>query len=758
MKLTTFTILTLAALIISTRPTLAQQQVEDRLDEVRPISLFNGENLDGWTTQDGKPITKGWEIEDGQLVRKSRGGTIYTQHEYGDFDLRFEWKIAKGGNSGVKYRVNFYPIGVRKRPGWLGCEYQVYGDRKPDDFGTHSAGALYDLFPPGENKQLRPVDEFNESRIVARGTKIEHWLNGEKLVDVDTSSPTWNERISKSKFGVVPDFFKRPRGRIQFQDHGSEVTFRNMTIRVLDEGPFPFVMPKMPVESAGKPNILFFFVDDFGKYASIYADPKKPSLNDVIKTPHFDRIGREGVVFNNAFVPVASCGPCRAALATGQYFWKCGSGAFLNGKASDWKGHENPFPKHPKFVDLLRNNGYFVRKSQKTFAFEPSPLSKAARKIKTVPYFRYGLHVGEAKNEAERKQRHRETLEHPRIEMRRVLQNGGDQPFFFAYGTINVHRPYTPDSGQKLWGINPDDLKGLIPEFLPDEHDVRRDFADYLGEVMAADAMLGAMLDELEKAGKLNDTLVIVSGDHGVPGIPRGKTNCYDLATRVPLLARWPKKIPRGRRVEDFVSVMDIGPTLLKLTGTKIPDVMDGTSFASQLTTRKSGWVNSKRNEVIIGRELHYHTARDGNLPYPMRAIRTRDFLYVKNFKPERWPMGAPYNIDNLEVAADYQRLSDGPYRDIDASLTKTYLLSHREETDARQSIEMTLGKRPAEELYRLRNDPHQMNNLAGNPDYQKVQSELSSKLMGVLRKSNDPRLSDAFDKPPYVIPPGKSE
>ena len=283
--------------------------------------------------------------------------------------------------------------------------------------------------------------------------------------------------------------------------------------------------------AAERPNILFFFVDDLGKYASIYADSDKPSLNDVIRTPHFDRVGREGVVFNNAFVPVASCGPCRASLATGRYFWNCGSGAFLNGKASDWRGTSNPMKTLPKFVDLLRESGYHAWRSQKTFAFTSSRQSPPMRKLETVEYQRYGLYVGTAADDKERAKRHAQTLAHPRLEMRKVLADDSENPFFFVYGSINVHRPFTPDSGRKLWGIQPDQLKGLIPKFLPDVEDVRRDFSDYLGEVMAADAMLGVMLDELEKAGELNNTLVIVSGDHGIPGVPRGKTNCYDLAT-----------------------------------------------------------------------------------------------------------------------------------------------------------------------------------------------------------------------------------
>ena len=131
--------------------------------------------------------------------------------------------------------------------------------------------------------------------------------------------------------------------------------------------------------AAERPNILFFLVDDLGRYAGIYADPGQPSLNDVLRTPHFDRIGREGVVFNNAFVPVASCGPCRASLATSRFFWNCGSGAFLNQKASHWEGHPDPMKRLPKFVDRLQASGYFTRRALKTFAFnqdQPTPVMR----------------------------------------------------------------------------------------------------------------------------------------------------------------------------------------------------------------------------------------------------------------------------------------------------------------------------------------------------------------------------------------------
>ena len=504
-----------------------------------------------------------------------------------------------------------------------------------------------------------------------------------------------------------------------------------------------------------QPNILFFFADDWGRYASIYADKDKPSLNDAISTPHIDRIGREGIVFENAFVPVASCGPCRASLATGRYFWNCGSGAFLNDKASNWMGHNDPMQTLPKFGDLIREIGYYAQKSRKTFAFDPSPRPKKGRGPGRVGYKRYGKYVGAAKDQAERKKRHDEIVENSRQEIQQVLAGRSKgQPFFFVFGSINTHRSYRPDSGKDLWGIEPDSLKGLLPKFLPDAHGVRRDFSDYLGEVLALDLMLGAMLEELEAAGELDDTVVILSGDHGIPGIPRGKTNCYDLDTRVPMLVRWPEKSSAGRRVNDFVSVMDVGPTLLELSGGKVPATMDGRSFLPQLTSKKSGWINPKRDSVIIGRELHFHNSRPGNVPYPMRAVRTKDYLYIQNLKPERWPMGDPYDAAELsEPDTLYQMgLSTSPaYRDLDGSLTNAWMMSRREKPGDKELFLLTMHPRPGEELYDLRKDPDQLVNRAADPEFDTVLVILRGQVDQVMNTTGDPRLNDAFDRLPWV-------
>jgi len=205
--------------------------------ETQTIKLFDGNSLAGWTTAAGKPVTKGWAVEDGAIVHTGRGGSIFTADQYGDFDLSFEWKIAPRGNSGIKYRVAFYEKGVFGDPGWLGCEYQLFDDAARRPGPRHSTGSIYELYAPRSDKKLRPAGQFNHSRIVVQGPHIEHWLNGQKITQADTSSDDWKQRIAASKFAPVDGFFQNPKGRIELQDHGSKVWFRNVLLRPLESEP-----------------------------------------------------------------------------------------------------------------------------------------------------------------------------------------------------------------------------------------------------------------------------------------------------------------------------------------------------------------------------------------------------------------------------------------------------------------------------------------------------------------------------------------
>tara|TARA_R110000850_G_scaffold108742_5_gene221251 strand:+ start:978 stop:2522 length:1545 start_codon:yes stop_codon:yes gene_type:complete len=503
-----------------------------------------------------------------------------------------------------------------------------------------------------------------------------------------------------------------------------------------------FIFPLIWIASVAadeRPNIFFFFADDWGRHAGVYSDSDHPSISDVLDTPNIDRIGKEGVIFENAFTQVASCGPSRACLSTGRSFWRNGSAVFKGGdhftKATD------PYTTLPKFGDLLRESGYHVDKYWKTITFDVSPGSKPSVEFpmpNAKQFPRYGLHVGSTQSESERQERHDQVVENVGNVMGHHLTEVPEgKPFFFIFGPINTHRPYTPDSGKALWGIEPDDLKGRIPAFLPDVDEVRRDFSDYAGEIQALDLMLGVMLDELERQGELDNTIVILSGDHGMPGVPRGKTTCYDFGVKVPLMVRYPAMIEAGRRVEDFVTLSDLAPTLLELADVEVPDTMDARSFLAQLKSPKSGWIDASRNKVITGRERHVDAARKGALPYPMRSVRTGEYLYIRNFKPERTLYG--------DV--------DGGYRDMDASLTKSFILDHAEDEAGEAFFKLHFEEQPGEVLYRVGDDPDSMENLSDNPEYASVMEEMRATLLKTMEKTGDLRLTDEYDEMPWTGP-----
>ncbi|HMP78089.1 MAG TPA: DUF1080 domain-containing protein [Pirellulaceae bacterium] len=187
------------------------------------IRIFDGHSLNGWVTAGGEPAKGNWVAADGVLHRASAGGDLYYQHPVGDFELRFEWKIAPQGNSGVKYRVQQY--GNQ----WLGCEYQIQDDRG-EELNVHATGSIYALYEPNRLKLQQPVGEWNVSRIVVFQNRVEHWLNGRLIVEAYPGSSDWRERVKRSKFAPHAGFGENQVGRIFLQDHGTEVWFRNLEL------------------------------------------------------------------------------------------------------------------------------------------------------------------------------------------------------------------------------------------------------------------------------------------------------------------------------------------------------------------------------------------------------------------------------------------------------------------------------------------------------------------------------------------------
>lgn len=502
-----------------------------------------------------------------------------------------------------------------------------------------------------------------------------------------------------------------------------------------------------------RPNIVFAFADDWGRYASAYAEIESGGPSDLVSTPNFDRIAKEGVLFRNAFVNAPSCTPCRSSLLSGQYFWRTGRGAILQGAVWD-----ESIPTYPL---LLEKNGYHIGHTYKvwspgTVANAPYGARRTAYNKSGTKFNRFSQFVSEKENTKAAKQI---LFDEVRGNFTSFLKDReGDEPFCYWFGPTNCHRKWVKGSGKKLWGIDPDKLKGKLPPFLPDVPIVREDFADYLGETEAFDAGLGVLIAELERIGELENTIVVVSGDHGIPGIPRGKCNLYDLGTQVPLAVRWGKNIPGGRVVDDFVCLPDLAPTFLEAAGIEPPDVMTGRSLVSVLKSTKSGMVDASRDAVFVGRERHVAEVRKGNLPYPQRAIRTKDYLYIRNFKPKRYPMGHGPGYGKSKVTLPtFDELANNTfvgYGDLDASPTKAWVTLQMDKPGMQMFLDIAYGLRPAEELYDIRKDPHQMKNLAQNVDVEKIKNKLSSRLMTLLKETGDPRVTGdgtTYDKSPFT-------
>jgi arylsulfatase A-like enzyme len=283
----------------------------------------------------------------------------------------------------------------------------------------------------------------------------------------------------------------------------------------------------------------------------------------------------------------------------------------------------------------------------------------------------------------------------------------------------------------------------MVPPFLPDTPEVRSDILDYYSRIQRFDRDTGEILKLLQSAGRLDNTLFVMTSDNGMP-FPRAKTNLYDSGTRMPLAVRWPARVKGHRRIDDFISFTDFAPTLLEAASLKPLPEMTGRSFLALLTgAEKPG----SRNTVFLERERHANVRR-GDLSYPVRAVRTREFLYIWNLKPDRWPGGDPEMYHSV-----------GPFGDCDNSPTKDVILERREDPGISKFFKLAFAKRPAEELYDLARDPHQLTNMADRSDFAAAKNKLRAIVQGWMIETADPlasRSDDPWDHYRYFGPPGK--
>lgn len=452
-----------------------------------------------------------------------------------------------------------------------------------------------------------------------------------------------------------------------------------------------------------RPNILFCIADDWGwPHAGCYGDP-------VVKTETFDKVAENGVLFDHAYVSSPSCTPSRGAILTGQYHWRLKDNANLRSTL------DVTFPVYPL---LLEKSGYHVgywRKSWGPGNLKPGGYTDTHPAGKN--YKKGFAQFLDAKPEG--------------------------TPFCFWFGASDPHRSYKKGSGKDS-GI--DISKIPLPKFYPESDQIRSDIADYYFEVQRFDSDCRQAIKLLEQSGQLENTIVVITGDNGMP-FPRCKSNIYDYGVRVPMAIQWPAKIKPNRRVKDFMSLTDLAPTFLQAADIKIPAQMTGRSLMPTLLSNKQGLVDKKRDHIIFGKERHTPAQKAPSMAgYPSRGLRTEKYLYIRNFAPERWPAGVPSGATHPK----------GSYTDCDNSPTKKYLIENQTNPKIKPYYNLSFAKRPAEELYDCSKDPDQINNIANNPKYTKVKNKLSKMLMKDLKNTADPRATgkgNILETYPYRAP-----
>ena len=444
-------------------------------------------------------------------------------------------------------------------------------------------------------------------------------------------------------------------------------------------------------EARNRPNILFAIADDWSfPHAGIYGDR-------VVKTPSFDRLAREGVLFRNAYCAAPTCTPSRGGILTGQAIHRLEDGGNLWSKLPK---------KFDVFPDLLEAAGYAIGCEGKGWG--PGSLAAAGR----------------TRNPAG-----------PRFEnFREFLQSVPEnRPFYYWFGSRDPHRHYLKSSGV-VSGMRSDDV--VVPPFLPDTPEVRNDLLNYYWEVQRFDREVGEILDLLEARGQLENTIVVMTSDNGMP-FPRAKANLYDAGCRMLLAIRWPARVKGGQVVDDFVGATDFAPTFLEAANLEPPRQMTGQSLLGVLTGER----RELRDKVFLERERHAN-GRKGNLSYPCRAVRTKEFLYIRNLRPDRWPAGDPEMAVGLSGPSPFDDVDESPSKDLVLTLYRNC-----PDDKINRFYDLIFGKRPAEELYDLARDPAQMDNIANLPEYAASKRELRQVLEQWMVETEDPRATDDDDR-----------
>jgi N-sulfoglucosamine sulfohydrolase len=461
-----------------------------------------------------------------------------------------------------------------------------------------------------------------------------------------------------------------------------------------------------------RPNILFAIADDWGLHAGAYG-------TRWVKTPGFDRVAREGLLFSNAYTPMAKCAPSRATVLTGRNIWQL----------EEAGNHLSFFPpKFKSWPEALVDKGWNVGITGKGWG--PGVAKDANGKGRQMT----GKPFDKRKAAPPTDEMLNNDYAANFVDFLDAAPAG--KPWCFWYGSLEPHRGYEYGSGVAKAGKKLGDID-RVPAYWPDNEVVRNDMLDYAMEVEHTDNHLVRMLAELEKRGLLENTLIIVTSDHGMP-FPRVKGYAYHDSNHIPLAIRWPAVVKNpGRTITDFVSFIDIAPTLLDAAGIAQPDsgmmAITGKSWRPIFESDKNGRVLADRDHVLIGKE-RTDVGRPENQGYPIRGIVTDTHLYLKNYEPTRWPAGNP----------------ETGYLDTDGGATKSHIIEigRRERTD--RFWQLCFGYRAGEELFDLAADRDCVKNLAASSENGDTMRTLHQRMEAQLKAEADPRVigdGTIFDK-----------
>ncbi|TKG97312.1 heparan N-sulfatase [Puteibacter caeruleilacunae] len=461
-----------------------------------------------------------------------------------------------------------------------------------------------------------------------------------------------------------------------------------------------------------RPNILFCIADDvtfqhMGAYGCTW-----------VETPAFDRIANEGLLFTNAYTPNAKCAPSRSCIVTGRNSWQ------LEEAGNHW----SYFPaKFKTYAETLIGNGYHVGYTAKGVApvvaltkdgKQRAMLGKNYSKKRTSPPTKAISNIDYAANFID------------------FLEDKNEnEPFCFWYGGFEPHRGYEYGSGIKVGNKKVDDVDKVF-SFWPDKETTRTDMLDYALEIEYFDSHLQKMLDVLESKGMLENTLIVVTADNGMP-FPRVKGQAYEYSNHLPLAIMWKNGIKNpGRKINEFVSFIDFAPTFLEVAQVDQNSTNMHPIQGRSLTDIFNQESQYERDHVLIGKERH-DVGRPHDQGYPIRGIRKGDYLFILNFETDRWPSGNP----------------ETGYLNCDGGATKTQILSDRREEGQTEFWNQCFGKRPSRELYNVKLDPDCVNNLINQDDLKELANDLEKQMINELQQQRDPRMfghGNLFDKYKY--------